>query len=155
MLWPVSSLNILIAHGLREKLLAMGLLWLRALAGLGMAHHGYGKVFGGMMGRLTEGVAAMGFPFPELFAWAAALSEFAGGLALALGLGTRIAAVFVFATMSVAVFIAHGSDPLNVKELALAYWAISGALILTGPGYLSLDAWLFGAGKTSAPNPPA
>ncbi len=120
-----------------------GLLWLRVLAGAGIAYHGHGKVFGGHVGQLTEGVAAMGFPAPAVFAWAAALSEFAGGLCLVLGLGTRIAAFFVFSTMSVAAFIAHSKDPLQVKELALAYWTASGALILLGGGEWSLDKILF------------
>ena len=120
--------------------MTMGLLWLRILMGAGIASHGYGKIFGGHLARFTEGVAALGFPMPELFAWAAALSEFAGGLLIILGLGTRVAASFVFFTMSVAAFLQHAHDPLNVKELALAYWTIAGALILMGGGKWSLDA---------------
>jgi uncharacterized membrane protein YphA (DoxX/SURF4 family) len=44
--------------------------------------------------------------------------------------------------MSVAVFIAHRSDPFKVKELALAYWTVSGALLMAGGGAFSLDALL-------------
>ncbi|MBI4431913.1 MAG: DoxX family protein [Candidatus Omnitrophica bacterium] len=118
----------------------LGLLWLRVLAGTGIAYHGYGKIFGGQIGGLTQGVAALGFPMPEVFAWAAALSEFAGGILLVLGFWTQLAALFVFITMSVAAFGAHRQDALNVKELALAYWTISGALMFTGAGQFSLDA---------------
>src|SRR3989338_5873123 len=89
----------------KECMTDIGLLWLRVLTGLGMAYHGYGKVFGGSMDKMTEGVAAMGFPAPEFFAWAAALSEFAGGILLVLGLFTRPAALFILITMAVAVFI--------------------------------------------------
>ncbi len=120
----------------------LGLLWLRVLMGVGIAYHGYGKVFGGHVSGLAQGVAAMGFPMPELFAWAAALSEFLGGICVALGLGTRVAAFFVFSTMSVAAFIHHRADPLSVKELALAYWTMSGALILLGGGRFSLGRLL-------------
>ena len=127
---------------MKEVLRNGGLLWLRALAGTGIAYHGYGKVFGGHLGQFSEGVAAMGFPMPEFFAWAAALSEFAGGICLVLGLGTRIAAAFVFATMSVAVFKAHAADPFKVKELALAYWTMSGALAFLGGGCWSVDGVL-------------
>jgi len=95
----------------KERFQAIGLLWLRVLMGLGIASHGYQKIFGGYVAKLAEGVAQMGFPVPILFAWAAALSEFAGGLLVALGLGTRIAALFVFFTMSVAVFLHHASVP--------------------------------------------
>ena len=120
----------------------IGILILRVLGGLGIAYHGYGKIFGGKMAGFTEGVAGMGFPVPEVFAWAAALSEFAGGLMLAVGLLTPFAALAVFLTMSVAAFIAHSSDPFKVKEMALAYWTISGALICLGGGKFSLDAKL-------------
>lgn len=84
----------------------------------------------------------MGFPLPGLFAWAAALSEFLGGILVALGLATRPAAFFVFATMAVAAFIRHAPDPFRVKELALAYWTMAGTLILMGGGPWSLDALL-------------
>lgn len=123
----------------KEKLRDAGLLWLRVLAGAGMAYHGYGKVFGGWMPKMIEGVAAMGFPAPGFFAWAAALSEFAGGILLALGLGTRFAALFIFATMSVAAFMVHAADPFEKKELALAYWTVSGALMMLGGGRWAVE----------------
>ena len=112
----------------------LGLLWLRVLMGSGIAYHGYGKVFGGHLSGLIQGVGNMGFPYPEIFAWAAALSEFLGGICIVLGLFTRPAAFFVFATMSVAAFIAHKSDPFATKELALAYWTMSGAILFLGAG---------------------
>lgn len=129
-------------QGLKDNLCDIGLLWLRVLMGLGIAYHGYGKIFGGGLEGFAQGVAGMGLPFPELMAWAAALSEFAGGILVAAGLFGRIAAFFVFATMTVAVFVAHAADPFNVKELALAYWTMSGAVILLGTGRFSLDRML-------------
>lgn len=116
-----------------------GLLWLRVLAGSGMAWHGYDKIFNGQMATFTEGVAALGFPVPIFFAWAAALSEFVGGVCIALGLWTPVAALFVFLTMSVAVFVQHANDPFSTKELALAYWTIAGSLMCFGAGNYSLD----------------
>ncbi len=124
---------------MKEQLRDLGLLWLRVLFGLGMAYHGYGKVFAGQITMLTEGVTKMGFPMPHVFAWMAALAEFAGGICLALGLGTRIAAFFILVNMSVAAFIAHKADPFQVKELALAYWAAAGALVMTGGGVFGVD----------------
>lgn len=120
----------------------IGLLWLRALAGLGMMYHGYGKVFGGHMPQLIEGVKGMGFPMPEFFAWAAALSEFVGGLLLILGFLTRISAGLIFITMTVAAFIVHKADPLQAKELAFAYWVVAAAIILIGPGKFSIDQYI-------------
>jgi len=128
---------------LKEYLPDIGLLWLRVLMGLGIANHGYGKVFGGKIDRFAEGVASMGFPMPEFFAWAASLSEFIGGICIILGLFTRPAALFIGMTMAVAAFIKHGADPLKKKELALAYWTISGALMFLGAGRFSLDYLIF------------
>jgi putative oxidoreductase len=129
---------------------SLGLLWLRIMMGLGMAYHGYGKVFGGHMEGFAEGVANMGFPAPMLFAWLAALSEFAGGLLVAVGLGTRYAACMIFGTMFVAAFVRHAADPLQVKELALAYWAMAGALICTGGGKFALERKLWGTTQCTA-----
>ncbi len=125
---------------MKENALSVGLLWLRVLMGFGIAYHGYGKIFGGDLAMLTEGLVKMGMPAPQLLGWLAALSEFLGGICIALGLGTRIAAFFVFFTMSVAAFRAHAADPFQVKELALAYWTMAGTLIFTGGGLFSLDA---------------
>lgn len=127
----------------KENLFNLGLVWLRVLMGLGIASHGYAKIFGGGIAGLAEGVANLGFPQPEFFAWAAALSEFAGGICIALGLFTRVAALSVFVTMGVAAFLAHKADPFNVKELALLYWTVAGALIMTGGGAFTLDRLLF------------
>lgn len=94
------------------------------------------------MAKFTEGVAGLGFPVPEFFAWAVALSELVGGMFVVVGLGTRFAALFIFITMSVAVFLRHATDPFSVKELALAYWVMAGTLILIGSGPFSVDARL-------------
>ena len=50
--------------------------------------------------------------------------------------------------MTVAAFIRHGADPFETKELALAFWVMSGAILLTGPGKISIDS-LFCRGKDS------
>lgn len=138
----------------------LALLVLR-LAGLGLAlAHGWGKVAmlaSGAGGRFVEAIAAMGFPAPAVFAWAAALAEFAGGLLVAVGLGTRLAAGFAAFTMLVAAFGRHhahgqllswlGLAPVPAEtlkawgnpELALVYLAIFLALALVGPGRFSAD----------------
>lgn len=127
----------------KDKWLDLGLLWLRVLVGLGIAYHGYGKIFGGHVNTLAGGLAQRGLPMPQVWAWAAALSEFAGGLCVALGLLTRVGAFFICCTMSFALFIHHAKDPWQVKELAFLYWSASSTLVLTGAGRFSLDKRLF------------
>ncbi len=117
----------------------VGLLILRVGFGCIMAFsHGLGKVPppDGFVG----GVASLGFPAPGLFAWAAGLAEFVGGLLLALGLWTRPAATFLLTTMLVAVFIRHGADPFARQELGLLYGLFSLCVMLTGSGRFGLDA---------------
>jgi len=123
----------------KDNLRDFGLLWLRVLMGCGIAYHGYGKIFGGGLPGFTQMVTGMGMPMPHVMAWVAALSEFAGGICVALGLFTRAAAFFVFSTMTVAAFIALDSAPYEKRELALAFWTISSSLVLMGPGRFSLD----------------
>jgi len=128
----------------------VGLLLLRLFFGLTLAFgHGQGKVFGDSA-QLISGVEGMGFPAPAFFAWAAALSEFLGGILLALGLGTRVAAVMIACTMIVAAFIAHSADPFGKRELSLAYLTVAVALFVAGPGRLSLDNAIFGKGRSAA-----
>ena len=125
--------------------------------------HGWGKVVSLSSGggdRLVQSVAELGFPLPGLFAWAAALAEFLGGLCVALGLGTRVAAGFAAFTMAVAAFGRHRahaqllawagltspSDEARKAwgnpELALVYLAIFVAIALLGAGRLALDPLL-------------
>lgn len=85
-------------------------------------------------------IVAKSFPAPLLLGWAAMLSEFAGGLLLALGLFTRSAAAFIAGTLFVAAIKVHAADPFAKKELALAYALVGLAFLIGGPGRYSLDA---------------
>ncbi len=129
----------------------LGLLFLRVFVGLSLAlAHGLGKL--PPSERFLAGVAEMGFPLPVLFGWAAALSEFAGGILLALGLLTRPAAFFVAITMAVAAFIRQAGDPFGERELALLYGTAAVMLLLTGAGRYAIDARLRGRNSESWTN---
>jgi putative oxidoreductase len=138
----------------------LGLLVLR-LAGLYLAlGHGWGKIVGLSTGqsRFAEGVANLGFPLPVLFAWASALAECAGGIAVAAGFFTRWAAAFAAANMFVAAFMQHHAlqrffswigvapateDQLKAwgsPEMALLYFVIFVGVAFLGPGRMSVDA---------------
>lgn len=122
------------ARLLDEVVLAL----LRIGTGLSLAlAHGLGKVPPGP--TFIDGVGALGFPFPLLFAWLAGLSELIGGLLLALGLLTRPASLAIAGTMAVAAFLRHGSDPFARKELALLYLAVALVFLVRGGNRLSVD----------------
>lgn len=138
----------------------LALLFLR-LAGLALAFaHGWAKVdqlvWGDPTGRL-ESIANLGFPMPGFFAWCLALTEFGGGLLVASGLFTRIAASFAAFAMFVATFMRHQLhmhvlvtlgvlsvpeetiDGWGDPERAFLFLVIMLALVLMGAGRLSLD----------------
>lgn len=126
-----------------------GLLLLRMMVGLALAlAHGRGKF--PPSERFIQGAAKMGFPLPELFAWAAASGEFLGGLFLAIGLMTRPSAFLILATMGTAFFLVHGSDPFGDKEKAFLYGAAALLFLFSGAGRYSLDA-LINRGRTRRP----
>lgn len=116
-----------------------GLLLLRLFFGLALAFgHGLGKL--PPSDRFTAGVDDMGFPVPILFAWAAGMAEFGGGVLIALGLLTRPAAVFVAFNMLVAVTLRHAGDSFADRESALSFAVASIAILLAGGGRYALDA---------------
>lgn len=125
--------------------------------GLLIGRLGWGLMLGLMhgLGKLPPsegfvgGVAELGFPAPALFAWAAALAEFGGSLLVAAGLMTRPAALAVTFTMFVAAFLRHGADPMDKKELALAYMAFGLLYLFVGAGRYSLD-WLIRGKRRTA-----
>ena len=117
------------------------LLATRLVFGLSMAFaHGQGKVppSDGFIGL----VESLGFPAPAFFAWAAGLSEYIGGIFIALGLLTRVSGFFLLQTMLVAVFVMHADDPFKKMEMGLLYATVSLTLMATGAGRFSLDRLL-------------
>ena len=130
--------KILSAGPERDLLTDASLLTMRLVFGLSMAFaHGQRKVppSDGFIGA----VEGMGFPAPEFFAWAAGLSEYVGGILIALGLMTRVSGFFLLQTMLVAVFVMHIDDPFKKMEMGLLYATVSLMLVATGAGRFSLD----------------
>jgi putative oxidoreductase len=120
----------------------LALLVLRVGFGTALAFgHGLGKL--NAPAKFIQGLVKRDFPMPVFFGWAALLSEFAGGLLLALGLLTRPAATLVLITLMIAAVDIHAGDPFAKRELALAYVVAALAVLLAGPGRYSLDWRLF------------
>jgi len=132
--------SLLFGTGRTSRATDLGLLILRVGLGLTLAlGHGLGKL--PPSAGFIEGTAEMGFPLPTFFAWAAALSEFVGGLLLAVGLATRPAAFFVACTLATAFFLGHGGS-VDEGELALVFLVGALALLASGAGRYAVDRWI-------------
>src|SRR6266850_2815178 len=128
----------------------LGLLVLRVVVGLTLAAHGAQKLLGWFGGYGLAGTGGfleqLGFRPGKRAAFMAGLAETAGGLLLALGAATPLAATVIVAVMLVAIVTAHLSKGFFNHNggyeypLVLAVAALSVAF--TGPGRISVDAWL-------------
>lgn len=108
---------------------------LRIVAGLMFAMHGTQKLFGWPGGKEPAGVALMRV---------AGVIELAGGLLIAIGLFTSIAAFIASGQMAVAYFKAHAPEGfwpiLNQGELAVLYCFLFLFMAAYGSGIWSVDA---------------
>lgn len=123
-----------------DKRLSTSLLLLRVVFGVAMALHGWPK-FQNMTSWMGPDA-----PIPTVLIALAAIAEFLGGIAVALGALTPIASFGVGCTMLVAAafHISKGDPWINAGagawEMAGIYLVISVVLFLVGPGRFSIDA---------------
>ncbi len=132
-----------------------GLLLLRLTFGLLMAGHGAQKLFGIFGGKgLTAtgmGFAALGYRPGKLFAVICGLSEFLGGLGLAVGLLTPLAAAALIGVMINAMATVTGANGLwetdGGVEYSVGIAVVALSIATIGPGRLALDRFFrWGAG---------
>ncbi len=130
--------------------MTIGLFLLRLVVGLALAAHGTQKLFGWFGGYGLSGTGGfleqLGFVPGRRNALLAGLAETVGGLLLALGLATPIAAAMIVAVMTVAAVSAHLKHGFFVHnqgyEYTLVLAVVAVTVAFTGPGSLSLDAVL-------------
>ena len=116
---------------------------LRVVLGITFILHGGQKLFVFGFGGVSGAFAQMGIPAPGLLGPFVAFVEFFGGIAILLGLLTRLAALGVGATMVVAILTVHLKNgffaPTGI-EFPLSLLGSAIALVITGAGDFSLDA---------------
>ena len=124
-----------------------GLLVLRLVLGLTLAAHGAQKLFGWFGGPGLPGFAAnleeLGVRPGRVWAAVSAGIEFGGGLLVALGLLTPVAALFLVGDLLIAILTVHITRGFwnhdGGYEFPLALIGGFVALSLVGPGELSID----------------
>jgi putative oxidoreductase len=130
--------------------MALGLLILRLVVGLTLAAHGAQKLFGWFGGYGLKGTGGfleqLGFVPGRRNALFAGLAELGGGLLLALGLATPLAAVLIISVMFVAIVSVHLKsgffNHVQGYEYLLILAVVALSIVFTGPGPISLDAVL-------------
>ncbi|MCC6422707.1 MAG: DoxX family protein [Phycisphaerales bacterium] len=132
-----------------RTLLDLGLLLIRLVLAAVFIFHGGQKLFGFFDGLGLQGTVKfmenIQVPMPMASAVVVGIVEFFGGIALALGLLTRLFAFMIAFDMTVAILkVHHGSFGLpSGMEFVLMLGVTSLGLALIGPGRLSLDHAIF------------
>jgi putative oxidoreductase len=133
-----------------DRLQPLALLVLRLVLGAIMIAHGYPKVFGGLSHH-AQFVSSLGMP--AWLAYFSAAAEFFGGIAVLVGLLTRLAALGIVINLSVAIGKVHWKNGFNGNgnyQFPLALAAMAFALIFFGAGPIALDSIRGGGGKKRA-----
>jgi putative oxidoreductase len=143
---------------LAERALSLGLLVLRVGLGGFLMNHGWGKVQMVRAGSFEMFGDPIGLG-PTLSLILVAFAEFVCGFLVTVGLATRPAAAVIVFSMGVAAFVGHASDPWTAdkgyelftsgaskhwfsKQPALMFLIPYLALVFTGAGAFSVDAWI-------------
>jgi putative oxidoreductase len=121
---------------------SIGLAIVRIMTGIIFIAHGGQKLFSFGFAGVTQGFTQMGAPMPGITGPLVSLIEFFGGIALVIGLLTRLAASGIAAVMVGAILLVHlpaGFFLPNGYEFVLLLLCIAIALIVGGAGPFSVD----------------
>lgn len=121
---------------------ALGLTLLRIIAGVTFAMHGYQKLFVYGVAGVQGAFAQMGAPMPTITGPLVGGLEFFGGIALVVGLLTRLAALGLVIDMLGAITLVHFANGFFLPkgyEFVLMLLAAALTLAVGGAGSFSVD----------------
>ena len=121
---------------------SFGLAVLRIAVGTIFIRHGAQKLFSFGFAGVTGAFTQMGIPLPGIMGPFVALFEFFGGIALVMGLLTRLVALGFAIDMLTAILLVLLKNGFSHFELEFLLAGSSLALSLTGAGGFSVDALL-------------
>ena len=118
----------------------LAILLLRVFTGALLIHHGFEKL-NDINNFADAFVRPLHLPFPITLSYVAAASEIVGSWSLIIGLGTRLGALAILGTMSVAIYHALVTSGFNIYllELLALYFSSAISIICLGPGKFSAD----------------
>ena len=125
-----------------SRQLSFGLAVLRIAVGTIFLLHGKQKLFGFGFAGVTDAFTHMGVPLAGVMGPFVALLEFFGGIALILGLLTRLFALGFAIDMLVAILLVQLKNGFSHYELEFLLCVSSVALLFMGAGEFSIDALL-------------
>src|SRR3954467_11589129 len=145
------------ALGISQKLDWVAPLVARLTLGVLFVSTGWGKVHS--LPKVTAYFAELGIPFPGVQAPMVSFVELIGGALLIIGLGSRLAALPLMASMLVAILTAQRANVHGLPDLfGLVEWTYFSLLLwvaIAGPGKVSLDSVIVGRQRSKAQGAPA
>ena len=134
-----------------NNLIEATLFFMRVSIGILMIFHGLPKIMGGVSVWREIGtyIFPLGIKFlPTMWGFLGACTEFFGGIALALGLCTRIvSAALAFMMLVATVWHLSINSPYKIYSFPLSLIVIFLSFIIIGGGKFSLDYYLYKKGK--------